>query len=289
MANKDMHGIVLDDAPVDVTTEVNFIWSIANKLRGPYREDKYKDVIIPMVILRRFECALADTKQEVVEAFESNPSLPAKVLERKAGFQFYNTSRFTLAELLNDSANLAANLTDYINGFSANVQEIIMSDKGLKFGDQIDKMDKNDRLFSVVKAFSELDLDPETIDNVHMGYIFEDLIRRFSENAEAGDHYTGRDIVKTHGEPPARAGKRGPVRRCQGRDRPGPGMRYRRHAVHCRELRQAVESHGGRAPLWPGSQPGILRHLFGGNADQGSECRQYPLPGYVQGRLLPGP
>lgn len=196
MANKDMHGIVLDDAPVDVTTEVNFIWSIANKLRGPYREDKYKDVIIPMVILRRFECALADTKQEVVEAFESNPSLPAKVLERKAGFQFYNTSRFTLAELLNDSANLAANLTDYINGFSANVQEIIMSDKGLKFGDQIDKMDKNDRLFSVVKAFSELDLDPETIDNVHMGYIFEDLIRRFSENAEAGDHYTGRDIVK---------------------------------------------------------------------------------------------
>lgn len=85
MANKDMHGIVLDDAPVDVTTEVNFIWSIANKLRGPYREDKYKDVIIPMVILRRFECALADTKQEVVEAFESNPSLPAKVLERKAG------------------------------------------------------------------------------------------------------------------------------------------------------------------------------------------------------------
>ncbi len=196
MENKDMHGIVFDDAPVDVTTEVNFIWSIANKLRGPYREDKYKDVIIPMVILRRFECALADTKQEVVEAFEANPSLPAKVLERKAGFQFYNTSRFTLAELLNDAANLAANLKDYINGFSANVQEIIMSDKGLKFGDQIDKMDKNDRLFSVVKAFSELDLDPKTIDNVHMGYIFEDLIRRFSENAEAGDHYTGRDIVK---------------------------------------------------------------------------------------------
>ena len=109
----------------------------------------------------------------------------------------YNTSEFTLAELINDADNLAANFKAYLQSFSPNVQEIIVSaEKGLDFYKQIDKMDKNDRLLSVVKAFSELDLNPRTIDNVKMGYIFEDLIRRFSENAEAGDHYTGRDIIK---------------------------------------------------------------------------------------------
>ena len=98
-----------------------------------------------------------------------------------------------MAELVNDADHLAANFKSYINGFSANIQDII---KNLEFDKQIDKMDKHNRLLSVVKAFSELDLNPATIDNMKMGYIFEDLIRRFSENAEAGDHYTGRDIIK---------------------------------------------------------------------------------------------
>ncbi|MFR3443486.1 MAG: N-6 DNA methylase [Coprococcus sp.] len=182
-----------DDNPVDVSTEVNFIWSIANKLRGTYQSDKYKDVIIPMVIIRRFECALADTKKVVVDTFKKNPNYPAKAMYRISKRQFYNTSEFTLAELVNDSDHIAANFRNYISGFSANVQDII---KSLDFDKQIEKMDKNNRLLSVVKAFSELDLNPVTIDNVKMGYIFEDLIRRFSENAEAGDHYTGRDIIK---------------------------------------------------------------------------------------------
>lgn len=182
-----------DDNPVDVSTEVNFIWSIANKLRGTYQSDKYKDVIIPMVIIRRFECALADTKKAVVDTFKKNPNYPAKAMYRISKRQFYNTSEFTLAELVNDSDHIAANFRNYISGFSANVQDII---KSLDFDKQIEKMDKNNRLLSVVKAFSELDLNPVTIDNVKMGYIFEDLIRRFSENAEAGDHYTGRDIIK---------------------------------------------------------------------------------------------
>lgn len=182
-----------DDNPVDVSTEVNFIWSIANKLRGTYQSDKYKDVIIPMVIIRRFECALADTKKAVVDTFKKNPNYPAKAMYRISKKQFYNTSEFTLAELVNDSDHIAANFRNYISGFSANVQDII---KSLDFDKQIEKMDKNNRLLSVVKAFSELDLNPVTIDNVKMGYIFEDLIRRFSENAEAGDHYTGRDIIK---------------------------------------------------------------------------------------------
>lgn len=186
-----------DDSPIDVSTEVNFIWSIANKLRGPYQSDKYKDVIIPMTIIRRFECALAPTKDAVVAQYEANPAYPTKAMYRVSGFQFFNTSRYTLAELVNDSDHLAANFRSYLQGFSPNVLEILMSaEKGLDFGKQIDKMDKNNRLMSVVKAFSELDLDPRTIDNVKMGYIFEELIRKFSENAEAGDHYTGRDIIK---------------------------------------------------------------------------------------------
>ena len=187
-----------DDSPIDVSTEVNFIWSIANKLRGPYQSDKYKDVIIPMVIIRRFECALEPNKQKVVAQYKKNPKYPFKAMCRISDYPFYNTSEFTLSELINDSDNLAENFKNYIQGFSSNVQEIILSaEKGLDFGKQIDKMDKTNRLYSVVKAFSELDLNPITIDNVKMGYIFEDLIRRFSENAEAGDHYTGRDIIKT--------------------------------------------------------------------------------------------
>ena len=180
--------VMWDDRPVDVTTEVNFIWSIANKLRGTYQSDKYKDVII-----RRFECALEKTKEAVVKKFNENPNFPPKAMNRISGYSFYNTSPFSLKELLNDSNNIASNFKAYIAGFSANVQDIIHS---LDFEKQIDKMDANDRLYNVVEAFSELDLDPATIDNVKMGYIFEDLIRRFSENAEAGDHYTGRDIIK---------------------------------------------------------------------------------------------
>ena len=197
MAANTVIDAMWDDSPVDVSTEVNFIWSIANKLRGTYQSDKYKDVIIPMTIIRRFECALAPTKDKVVAQFKANPNFPAKAMYRVSGFQFYNTSEYTLEELCNDSDHLAANFKSYIQGFSANVQEIILSsEKGLDFNKQIDKMDKNNRLLSVVKAFSELDLNPRTIDNVKMGYIFEELIRKFSENAEAGDHYTGRDIIK---------------------------------------------------------------------------------------------
>lgn len=182
-----------DDEPIDVSAEVNFIWSIANKLRGPYQSDKYKDVIIPMVIIRRFECALQATKRAVVKQFKANPKYPAKAMYKVSGYQFYNTSEFDLAELVNDADHLAENFKSYIGGFSANIQDII---KNLEFDKQIEKMDKHNRLLSVVKAFSELDLDPKTIDNMKMGYIFEELIRKFSENAEAGDHYTGRDIIK---------------------------------------------------------------------------------------------
>lgn len=185
--------VMWDDNPVDITAEANFIWSIANKLRGSYMPDKYGDVIIPMTIIRRFECALEDTKESVVELFENNPSLPVQKLMKESGFQFYNTSRFTLKELCNDADNIAANFKSYISGFSPNVQDIL---KELEMSNHIDKMDKDGCLYTVVKAFSELDLSPQTYDSIKMGYIFENLIGRFYQNVDAGQFYTGRDIIK---------------------------------------------------------------------------------------------
>ena len=123
MTEKQTIDAMWDDSPVDVSTEVNFIWSIANKLRGTYQSDKYKDVIIPMVIIRRFECALAPTKQKVIDQFKANPTYPAKAMYRVSGYQFYNTSEFDLAELVNDADHLAANFKSYIQGFSANIQD----------------------------------------------------------------------------------------------------------------------------------------------------------------------
>lgn len=185
--------VMWDDTSINVSKEVAMVWSIANKLRGPYKPDKYKDVIIPMTIIRRFECALEDTKDKVLEVVEKIPNAPAKKLCQTSGYDFYNTSRYSLKELLNDSDNIADNFISYLNGFSSNVQDIINS---LEFAKEIEKMDKNNRLLGVVKAFSELDLNPKTVDNIKMGYIFEDIIRRFSENAEAGDHYTPREVIR---------------------------------------------------------------------------------------------
>ena len=192
MTNKNL-DLLWDDNPVDVTAEANFIWAIANKLRGTYMPDKYGDVIIPMTILRRLECALAPTKDEVLQHFEANPSLPAQKLEKISGFQFYNTSHYSLQELLNDTDNLAENFKSYVNGFSANVQDIMAQ---LKLFDHIQTMDEGGCLYSVTKAFSELDLNPATYDSIKMGYIFENLIGRFYQNVDAGQFYTGRDIIK---------------------------------------------------------------------------------------------
>ena len=194
MAINQNIDVLWDDNPVDVTAEANFIWSIANKLRGSYMPDKYGDVVIPFTILRRFECTLEPTKKQVVEEFEKDTSIPEKSLKKTSGYQFYNTSRFTLKELCNDPDHIADNIKSYINGFSANVQDIM---KELEMNTHIDKMNKDGCLYSVVKAFSELDLNPATFDSIKMGYIFENLIGRFYQNVDAGQFYTGRDIIKT--------------------------------------------------------------------------------------------
>ncbi|MDE6058844.1 MAG: type I restriction-modification system subunit M [Clostridia bacterium] len=192
MVNKILDN-VWDDTPVDVTAEANFIWSIANKLRGSYMPDKYGDVIIPMTIIRRFECALAATKDQVRTKYEANPNHPPKALCRISGFQFYNTSGYDLAELCNESESIAENFKSYVRSFSANVQDILNE---LEIEKHIDKMDKDGCLYTVVKAFSELDLSLQTFDSIRMGYIFENLIGRFYQNVDAGQFYTGRDIIK---------------------------------------------------------------------------------------------
>lgn len=193
MATNKIIDAFWDESPIDVTQEANFIWSIANKLRGSYMPDKYGDVIIPMTIIRRFECALEATKSKVTNMFKKDPNHPAKALCKLSGYQFYNTSDYDLAELCNDSENIASNFKSYINNFSTNVLELL---KQLEIHSHIDKMEKDGCLYSVVKAFSELDLSLSTFDSIRMGYIFENLIGRFFQNVDAGQFYTGRDVIK---------------------------------------------------------------------------------------------
>lgn len=182
-----------DEKHIDVTKEVNLVLSIANSLRGSFEAEKYKDVIIPMVIIRRFECALEETKDKVIKYYEQHPNKPSQFYEKESGYSFYNISRYSLKKLLDDSDNIEINFNSYIDGFSENVKEIL---NNLDIKNQIKKMNKNNRLYSVVKKFSEIDFNPKTVDNHKMGYIFEDIIRRYSENVDAGDHYTPREVIR---------------------------------------------------------------------------------------------
>lgn len=172
--------------------EVKIVLQIANKLRGTYKPEEYGNVIIPMVIIRRFECALEDTRDDVVTQFKSNPNTPESVLQRKSGYQFYNTSEYSLKKLLDDGDNIKDNFEYYLNSFSKNVKGIVTD---LKFFDHIQTLNKANKLYLIVKDFSELDLHPSTVDNVKMGYIFEEILRRYSENGNAGDHYTPREVI----------------------------------------------------------------------------------------------
>lgn len=193
MPDHKITQVMMDDNTIDASKEIKMVLSIANTLRGPYRAENYKDVIIPMIILRRLECALAKTKKAVVAAYKKNPKAPAQLLCKKSGYQFYNTCEFDLANLLTEAPAIVENLTFYIDSFSPNVQDLF---EELKFKEEIKNLDKHNRLLGVVKKFSELDLDPDRVDNVKMGYMFEDIIRRYSENANAGDHYTPREVIR---------------------------------------------------------------------------------------------
>jgi type I restriction enzyme M protein len=177
--------------------KVSFIWSIAELLRGPYKPEDYGHVVLPMAVLRRFDCALECTKTDVLDQYEQVKELPEEIrdeiLNRVAGQQFNNTSKYDFQRLQSDADNIADNLRDYINGFSKSARDII---EYFDFEKQIDKMERNNMLYLVVQRFSQIDLHPNQVSNREMGYIFEELIRRFSEHAEAGDHYTPREVIR---------------------------------------------------------------------------------------------
>src|SRR4030042_4851790 len=169
--------------------KTSFIWSVADLLRGPYRPNQYKDVMLPMTVLRRLDCVLEPTKDKVLERLKSLQGGKVKnmdpILCRVTGMPFYNTSRFTFEKLKGDPSNIAANLTNYIKGFSTRAREII---EHFAFEAHLAKLDKADRLYLVVSRFCDIDLHPTAVSNIEMGYIFEELIRRFNEasNEEAG-------------------------------------------------------------------------------------------------------
>jgi type I restriction enzyme M protein len=178
----------------------NFIWSICNLLRGPYKRNEYRKVILPLTVLRRFDCLLAPTKPQVLATYEEIKGKPETVvrsiLEKTTGRPFYNLSRLDFAKLLDDPNHLAPNLNSYINSFSPNVRAIM---ERFAFDQQITRMANRNLLYLVVKAFAhDVDLSPERVDNVAMGYVFEELIRIGAEqsNEEAGEHFTPREVIK---------------------------------------------------------------------------------------------
>lgn len=175
-----------------------FLWGVADLIRDTFKRGKYQDVILPLTVLRRLDCVLADTKAKVLER---QGQLKGKGLEdldaqlrRASGFAFYNTSRYDFEKLLADAPHLAANLRNYIAGFSPNMREVL---EKFDFDNTISKLDEAGLLFQVLERFKKVDLHPDRIDNPTMGTIFEKLIRKFNEalNENPGEHFTPRDVV----------------------------------------------------------------------------------------------
>lgn len=185
---------------------VGFIWNIANKLRGPYRPPQYRKVMLPLIVLRRMDCVLESTKEQVLEKYEElrkdkklKDDAIHKVLAKKAAGKrqqpLYNISKYTFKKLVGDSDNIARNLVTYIKGFSPSARDIF---EKFKFDDEITKLEDANRLYSLIQEFSKIDLHPDRVTNLQMGYVFEELVRKFNEqaNEEAGDHFTPREVIR---------------------------------------------------------------------------------------------
>lgn len=183
----------------NISEKANLIWAIADKLTGVYKPHEYGEVILPLTVIRRFDCILADTKEAVLQKYESVKGMAMKdvLLRNASGYSFYNTSPFTFEKLLDDPDGIEANFRSYLNGFSPNVQNII---EKFKFDNQITTLAQKNLLYIVLKEFTtpKADLHPDKISNLEMGYIFEEIIRRFSEahNEDAGQHYTPREVIE---------------------------------------------------------------------------------------------
>ncbi|WP_338856413.1 class I SAM-dependent DNA methyltransferase [Gordonia hongkongensis] len=179
------------------TTNASLIWNIANLLRGPFQPNQYGDVILPFTILRRLDAILAPDKDAVLAEYEKAQGLkvdPFVLLKSKFKLPFFNTSVWDFGKLAADPAGLADNLVEYVEGFSANIRDVF---DGYKLTELIGDLDRKDRLFLIVKEFAKVDLHPNRVSGHDMGYIFEELIRKFAEsnNAAAGDHFTPREVI----------------------------------------------------------------------------------------------
>ncbi|MCX5415313.1 class I SAM-dependent DNA methyltransferase [Streptomyces sp. NBC_00059] len=180
------------------TELANHAWSVADLLRGDYKQSDYGKVILPFLVLRRLECVLEPTREKVAETaarFEGQEIDTDHFLRRASGHSFYNTSSLTLRKIAGDASNAAANLQVYVGGFSPNAREVM---EKYEFAQQIRKLDSANLLYQVIGKFTDLDLRPEVVPNHNMGYIFEELIRRFSEqsNETAGEHFTPREVIR---------------------------------------------------------------------------------------------
>lgn len=174
----------------------NFIWSIADLLRGDYKQSDYGKVILPLTVLRRLDCVLEATKGNVLaKAKTLDVDNVDPILNKVAGYKFHNRSKFDFDKLIADPNNIAANFRNYINGFSEDAREIIDQ---FKFDNEIATLDDANLLFMVLKRFQEVDLHPEAISSMQMGYMFEELIRKFAEisNETAGEHFTPREVIR---------------------------------------------------------------------------------------------
>jgi len=178
----------------------NFLWSVADLLRGDYKQADYGKVILPMTVLRRLDCVLRDTKPKVLAEYERRKggklqNLDA-VLNRITRVPFHNVSKLDFEKLKGDPNNISHNLTNYIKGFSKDARDIFID--RFRFGDHIAKLDESNLLYQVVCRFAEVDLHPTSIPNHTMGLVFEELIRRFAEqsNETAGEHFTPREVIR---------------------------------------------------------------------------------------------
>ena len=184
----------------NINEKANLIWSIADKLTGVYKPHEYGEVILPLTVLKRFDCVLADTKEKVVMQAEKLPVTFAQrdlMLKQIAKHNFYNTSKYDFKKLLDDPDNIEENLMKYIQGYSKEALDIIQK---FEFEKQITRMANKNILYSVIEEFNSIkaELHPNKVSNIEMGYIFEEIIRRFSEshNEDAGQHYTPREVIE---------------------------------------------------------------------------------------------
>jgi type I restriction enzyme M protein len=178
--------------------KINLIWQIAESLRGVYKPEKYGDVILPMCVIKRFDEIISEKKDDILKAYKLYANIPEQSQEELIkteldGLDFYNISPFSFDNLIDDQDHLKENFIAYLQGFSSNIKDIIAH---FDFNKDIDKLAKNNQLFHVIQEFNNVDLHPNKVDNQTMGYIFEELIRKFKENAEAGDHYTPREVIE---------------------------------------------------------------------------------------------